>query len=65
MVLGLFFSVNSFASDWKIKNKWKENKSAFINDISISYGKLNKVIGSPVFFKVDFFFNINSALRKK
>ena len=23
LVLGLLFSVNSFASEWKIKNKWK------------------------------------------
>lgn len=35
-----------------IENKWKEDKIEFIDDISISYGKLNRIIGSPLYKNV-------------
>lgn len=35
-----------------IKKKWIENKITFIDDISISYGKLHALKGSIVYKKV-------------
>jgi hypothetical protein len=32
-----------------IKTKWEEHKVSFIDDVSVSYSKLNRIIGSPCY----------------
>ena len=44
VVLGLFFSVNSFASDWKIKNKWKISCGIVDKESLVVNGKPKKIL---------------------
>ena len=52
MLLGLLFSVNSFAADWKVKNKWKVSCGIVDKDSLVVNGK-PKISYNKNEFKLD------------